>query len=173
MGRALAYCRFLSTQVYTGAVPFSDIISVAAMLAITTNKRPPRPRHPTFTEDLWKLTQRCWDQDLSLRPKIPEVLQVLALSHTFAADERVSLVATIFSDDDQVKMIGDLSEDNAQTFIDAIYEASPCTVPCSNDRFIDFDLGPSILLIRRWIAFRRRPAGGVNVTYTGFVATTL
>ena len=43
-------------------------------------------------------------------------------------DERVSLIATIFSDDDEVEMVNGLSRDNAQAFIDTIIEASSYTL---------------------------------------------
>ena len=47
------------------------------MLAIMRGKRPPRPHDPAFTDDLWELTQDCWNQDPRLRPEISEVLQTL------------------------------------------------------------------------------------------------
>ena len=47
------------------------------MLAITQGRRPPRPTHPNFAENLWTLMQRCWDQDPHLRPEVSEALQVL------------------------------------------------------------------------------------------------
>ena len=39
-------------------------------------KRPRRPYHLTFTERLWALTERCWNQDPRLRPDVSEVLRV-------------------------------------------------------------------------------------------------
>ena len=75
--KGLAYCRFASTQVFTGAVPFNDSRSTAASLAIIQGGRPLRPTHPAFTEELWKLMQRCWDHTPSSRPEIPEVLQIV------------------------------------------------------------------------------------------------
>ena len=39
-------------------------------------------------------------------------------------DERVSLIATFFSDDNEVEMVKGLSGDDAQAFIDTIIEAS-------------------------------------------------
>ena len=143
MCRPLVYCRFESIQAFTHAVPFYTTSSVTAMLAIMNGKRPPRPTHPTFTEDLWTLMQRCWHQDPTSRPQISEVVQILTLpfrkrltSRTLAADERIGLLATIFSDDDQVKMIRPASGNDTQTFIDVIYEVSPCTISCSKDRVI-------------------------------------
>jgi hypothetical protein len=73
----LAHRRFESIQVFSGAIPFNNGTSVMAMLAITQGRRPPRPTHPSFTENLWILMQRCWDQDPHLRPEVSEVLQVL------------------------------------------------------------------------------------------------
>ena len=142
------------------------------MLAILNGERPPQPTHPTFTEDLWKLTQRCWDHDPSIRPKILGVLQVLAQSRTLAADERISLVTTIFSDDDQVKMIGHISGDDAQTFIDLIYEVSPRKISHLKDRLIGSHSDLHILSLRHWIVFRQRSTGGVSIIYSGFAATS-
>jgi len=73
----MAYCRFVSIQVFTGAFPFSNPASFATALAIISGKRPQQPTHPAFTEDLWALVQRCWDQDPRLRPEVTEVLTVL------------------------------------------------------------------------------------------------
>jgi len=46
-------------------------------MAIVQGKRPPRPTHPTFTEDLWVLMQHCWVQDPHQRPEVTEVLETL------------------------------------------------------------------------------------------------
>ena len=77
---SLAYRRFISVQLFTGAVPFSDHSSMRAMLAIIQGSRPPRPTYPTFTEDLWMLMQRCWDQNPHLRPDASEVVRILTPS---------------------------------------------------------------------------------------------
>lgn len=75
--RALVYCCLTSLQVFTGAVPFNESLPPAAMLAIVTGKRPPRPPHQTLTNDLWALMQRCWDQDPHLRPEVSVVSKFL------------------------------------------------------------------------------------------------
>jgi hypothetical protein len=41
---------------------------------ILSGKRPRRPAHPGFTDKLWDLIQRCWDQKPQLRPAISEVV---------------------------------------------------------------------------------------------------
>jgi serine/threonine protein kinase len=80
MHRALAYRHFISIQVFTGMIPFSNDTSAMAMLATIQGKRPPRPTHPTLTKDMWALMQRCWDHDPHLRPEVSEALQDLTLS---------------------------------------------------------------------------------------------
>jgi len=78
--RTLAYHRFVSIQVFTGAVPFNSGLSTMAILAIAEGSQPTRPTHPTLTESLWALMQRCWDRNPHLRPEVSGVLQALAES---------------------------------------------------------------------------------------------
>ena len=73
----LAYYRFILSQVFTGAIPFSGKPPFAAMSDIMQGRRPPRPTYPTFTESLWGLMQSCWDPDPHLRPEASGILQVL------------------------------------------------------------------------------------------------
>ncbi|KAF9645725.1 kinase-like protein [Thelephora ganbajun] len=71
-------------EIFTGAIPFSGRSVFVAISAIMGGERPPRPAHPTFTDNLRTLMQRCWDQDPRLRPEISEVLQILhppSISH--------------------------------------------------------------------------------------------
>ena len=142
--KTLAYGYFELIQVFTHAVPFSGRSSAAAIFAIMRGERPPRPTHPTFTEDLWAVMQRCWHQNPVSRPQFSEVVQILTLpfrkhlvSHTLGKDERIHLIATIFSDDDQVKVVRPASEDDTQIFIDVIDEVSPCVISYSMDRLVD------------------------------------
>lgn len=67
----------LFMQAFTSAVPFSGISAAAAIVSITQGKRPPRPTHPSFTENLWELIQHCWDQDPHLRPEAAVVSQAI------------------------------------------------------------------------------------------------
>ena len=48
-----------------------------AMFSVMQGQRPERPTHPSFTGDLWSLTQRCWDHDPGLRPEVSKALQTL------------------------------------------------------------------------------------------------
>ena len=64
------------TQVLTGEVPFSSQkTNWTVVQAVLRGDRPSRPAHPSFTDDLWALIQRCWDEDPGLRPDILEVLK--------------------------------------------------------------------------------------------------
>jgi len=76
----LAYHRFVSIQAFTGAVPFNNGPFTMAISAIAQGSRPTRPTHPTLTENLWALIQRCWDQNPHSRPEVSGVLQALAES---------------------------------------------------------------------------------------------
>ena len=73
--RGLAHRCSVSIQIFTGAVPFPEYQTITAMLATARGERPPRPTHPTFTDDLWGLMERCWNHDPHLRPEIPEALK--------------------------------------------------------------------------------------------------
>ena len=64
-------------QVLSGQVPFSNQTAIVALFYTLEGKRPPRPAHPSCTNNLWALIQRCWDEDPLVRPKISEVLQNL------------------------------------------------------------------------------------------------
>ena len=54
--------------------PFSDHIPQAAITAIISGGRPPRPMHSGLTDELWELMNRCWNQDRHNRPRMLEVL---------------------------------------------------------------------------------------------------
>lgn len=45
----------------------------------------------------------------------------------FTTPERISLITQIFSDDDEVLVVEKLHGDDAQNFIDVIYEVNTCT----------------------------------------------
>ena len=75
--RTFVHYHSVSSQVFTGAVPFSNNLLAAATLAIMAGRRPPRPTHQQFTNQLWKLMQRCWDQNPLSRPEVSEVFKIL------------------------------------------------------------------------------------------------
>ena len=59
---------FTLAKVFTGAVPFSEKSSRAAMSAIVSGERPLRPTHLALTDKLWTLAKKCWDQVADRRP---------------------------------------------------------------------------------------------------------
>ena len=75
--QSVAYLLPPFTQVFTGAVPFSDSPLAAAISGIIDGRRPSRPNRFNLTDALWVSMQRCWDQNPYLRPKVSEVLRVL------------------------------------------------------------------------------------------------
>ena len=76
-GKNLSHSCFTPMQVFTGEVPFKGHTMYIAMLSISQGTRPPRPIHPIFVEDLWKLMKSCWAQDPQSRPTASEVLTTL------------------------------------------------------------------------------------------------
>ena len=82
--QTLAHCHFVPIQAFTGAIPLNSESLAMAVSTIMQGRRPPRPTHPTFTENLWTLMQRCWDHDPRSRPEVSEVsrvLFILSVSH--------------------------------------------------------------------------------------------
>ena len=62
----------------------------------------------------------------------PEWKQLI--THPLAAHERRSLVITIFSDRNQIEMVGHLSGDDAQRFVDVVDEVSFRIISRSKDK---------------------------------------
>ena len=67
------------TQVLTGKAPFSNKkTNWMVVQTVLKGDRPSRPEHPSCTDGLWALIQRCWDQDPGSRPEILEVSQMFS-----------------------------------------------------------------------------------------------
>ncbi|KAF9644753.1 kinase-like protein [Thelephora ganbajun] len=119
-------------EVFTGAAPFNDCSPPMAMLEIIRGRRPQRPKHSAVTGRLWELIQRCWNQDPKLRPDAAEVLKELfacnlpawkrLIGHTLSTEGRVRLMASIFSDRNEVEVFEHLSKDDAQAFVNVVDE---------------------------------------------------
>ena len=90
-------------------------------------------------------------------------------NHALAKDERASLITAIFSDRNQVEIVGHLSGDEAQSFIDAIDTVGPRTISRSNEKVIDRNSNPHIFSIRRWTPSHQRSEGSACAISTGFV----
>ncbi|KAF9642811.1 kinase-like protein [Thelephora ganbajun] len=122
----------VAIEAFTGAAPFSDKPPRAAILAIMSGERPPRPTHPTLTDRLWTLIQRCWSQEAHMRPhalriscgfSIPAWKRLI--DRPLATNERTSLIKDIFTDRDEIEMVRRLHGDDAQSFVDVIDEVPP------------------------------------------------
>lgn len=56
------------------------------VLRISSGGRPKRPKNPIMTDELWKLTQRCLEQDPQRRPEIADVVRCLRKTLTVRRD---------------------------------------------------------------------------------------
>jgi len=64
-------------KIFAGEVPFHDIRPTTVAVDILSGSRPGRPAHPTLTDDLWNLTERCWEHNPQRRPDISDVISSL------------------------------------------------------------------------------------------------
>jgi len=69
-------------EAFTGKAPFYGIAPTTVAVGILAGNRPTRPTHPSLTDHLWKMIERCWSQKPQKRPEISEV--VLCLRTTSA-----------------------------------------------------------------------------------------
>lgn len=64
-------------------------------------------------------------------------------NQTPTRDERTSLIAAIFLDNDQVEMVERLSGGDAQAFIDRVDDVSPHAISRSKGKSIDINANPT------------------------------
>ena len=67
-------------QVLCGHVPYRDLTDIAAMLNILEGRRPQKPEAAEsldFTDELWRMVERCWRENRDERPEVREVLRCL------------------------------------------------------------------------------------------------
>ena len=65
-------------EVLSGQVPFSQYPSTAASAKVLKGERPGRPQAAEgtlFTDDIWRILERCWAPELGDRPSTEHVLQ--------------------------------------------------------------------------------------------------
>ncbi|KAF9789474.1 kinase-like domain-containing protein [Thelephora terrestris] len=114
----------VTIEAFTGAAPFSDKPPHEALSAVERGERPPRPAHPTLTNEIWKLIEQCWDGEASLRPHalivscgfkgVPVWKRLTDL--TLTMDERISLI--MYYNNTEVSRR--LPQDDAQSLVDEI-----------------------------------------------------
>ena len=88
-------------------------------------------------------------------------------------DQRISLVADLFSNRDEIDTHKALNRSDAQSVIDVLNEVVQCSLLCQNDRSADMNPNHPIMLSRRWMACRRGSGGSVWPHYAGYAAITL
>jgi len=67
-------------EVLSGQVPFFRHHGYAAVLRILKGNRPERPQGAVgtwFTDDIWSISERCWEPVPGDRPRIKDILQYL------------------------------------------------------------------------------------------------
>ena len=78
----------------------------------------------------------------------PPAWKLLA-SYSLPTNERVSLIVSIFSDHDEVEVIGGLTGEDAQNVIDMVYEVSTHARSPPKDGWVDLRLNSLALSVRR------------------------
>ena len=106
-------------------------------MSILQGKRPERPEHPTFSDELWSLIQRCWDDAPNSRPPASSVLETLEVltcgqlaNHVLTRPEGIRLINAMFSDHDWTRVITHVGHDHAQDFLDAVYGVGRYNIFC-------------------------------------------
>jgi len=61
-------------ETFTGRVPFYERTPTAVAVDVLSGNRPERPIDPNLTDDLWNMTEKCWNRDPLWRPGISEVI---------------------------------------------------------------------------------------------------
>lgn len=67
-------------EVLTGQAPFPHYTGLIVMRKVVDGERPERPRGSEavwFTDDLWKMLERCWSSQPKVRPTAEIVLERL------------------------------------------------------------------------------------------------
>lgn len=85
---------------FQGDAPFANSPPTTVAVRVLSGKRPERPAHSSLTDELWDLTECCWDQEPQRRPKISEVVRRLRTD--LAAQEGYADGANVVTTDDTV-----------------------------------------------------------------------
>ena len=82
------------------------------------------------------------------------------IDHPLPTDERVSLIASLFSDSDETEAIKRLHGDDAQLFVDAVDEVFS-HYSFQKNRTTDLNSNPPVVPSRHWIAWTHGSEGSV------------
>ena len=147
---------------------------------IVQGKRPERPEHPAFTDELWSLMKCCWKVTPNLRPTSSEVLGALEVltcrrlaGHHLTRPQHISLINAVFSDHNWSKVINHVEDDCTQDFLNVVDEVNRQRVIRLADRLADCDSDFCLFSIRRWRTWHQRFGGDVFLPYIGYAAAKL
>jgi len=65
-------------EAFTGKVLFPDLLNVQVVLVVSKGGRPFKPpgcEHLGLGPEVWKLTEKCWNQNPDRRPDVVSVLR--------------------------------------------------------------------------------------------------
>jgi len=71
------------SQVLMGKLPFHGLRMAEIALKVVQGIRPTKPKNGSaigFSNSLWSFVQRCWDDEVKLRPKVAEVVSQLEIA---------------------------------------------------------------------------------------------
>ena len=88
--------------------------------------------------------------DLSIHTGVDRLSWERLIRSPPAEYERVSLITNIFSNRDEIEMVRHLCEDDAQAFINVVYEVRPYTLSFPKNRTVDLNSNSCVSSIRRW-----------------------
>ena len=77
----------------------SDILVIDAIVVGARPEKPERAAQLGFTNDLWKILERCWLENRSARPSVEEILPYLndATSHWYYMKTVISNPPTVLA----------------------------------------------------------------------------
>ena len=122
-------------------------------MQILSGERPKRPEHPSITDDLWNLNQRCWAQEPLLRPEISEVVRHLQTS--LAVQEGHADETDVSTTDDTTSTSSQKREASHRT----------CSLPTPQNCTSQFEgllYGPPHPTAPRWLRALRKPRQPLN-----------
>jgi len=67
-------------EVLSGQVPFAQFNNMLVSMRVIRGERPERPKGAKgtwFTDDVWKMVERCWSHQPECRPNVEAVLECL------------------------------------------------------------------------------------------------
>jgi len=102
-------------------------------------------------------------------PNAPAWKQLI--THTLTTDGRISLITEVFSDTNQVGVVGRLVGDDAQAFVDIVDKVRLPVLPLPKNGWVYSCPNLYALPVRCWIGSKNRSVRNVRARYIRSVAT--